>query len=402
MAERDVPRPTVEFDHRDSISADCPWARWAELRENSPIAWSESYGGFWLLTGYEEIFAAARDQHTFSSALKTTNIPPLPIPDQPPIFFDPPEHRGYREIINPFFTPAKVAEHGKWIHAICDGYTQKLLQRDTFDVAQDLAVKVTFDATMHVLGITEPAPELKEWAEDMSLQRENAESAALSLVQYLSEEVNRRRDAPGDDAISALISATYDEERPLTHDEIVKMSLLLVLAGLDTTTSAIAGAVLHLVQNPEAQKRLIDADDKLWRLALDEYVRWVSPVAGLARTVRNDTEFKGCPMNAGDRVLMMWGSGNRDSAEFDRPDDVVLDRFPNRHLGFGLGPHRCLGSHLAKAILRATLEGLLKDLHRFRLSDPTAVKWVAAEVRGIRSLPLERIDISRHDTAASE
>lgn len=378
-----------DFDHRDRESAYSPWSRWAQLRRQASIPWSEKHDGFFVLSRYKDIFDAVRDPQTFSSHLKSLNIPSHDIPDEPPITYDPPEHGSYREIVNPFFTPAKIAEFEQWIRETAKRYTDRLLQWDSFDVVKDLAAHVTKDVVLHVIGIVDPPVDLRKWVDDLALNTGNP-LAAQRFLEFVSAEIEKRRGSPSDDIIGALLKAKLGDHRSLTQGEIVNMLVLLMVAGMDTTTSAIGGSVWYLVQNPDAQKKLLAADEGVWRLALDEFVRWVSPVAGLARTVRNDTEFHGCPMHAGDRVFLLWGSGNRDETEFPDPDKVILDRFPNRHMGFGMGLHRCLGSHLAKATLQAVLKVLLKDLSNFRLTGLDDIVWEAAEVRGIKSLPLVR------------
>jgi cytochrome P450 len=384
-----IEKIAADYDHRDHQSAYCPTERWTRFRKEAPISKSEKYGGFFMLSRYEDICDAARDPVTFASGINQVTIPALPTANKPPIDFDPPDHTAYRAIVNPFFTPAKVAEYKPWIQELSDGYAERLLEQDSFDVVTDLTFHVTHGVTVRALGITDPHPELRKWAEDLSLQVGDFQAAAQNMYGYLSGEVEKRRKSPADDVITALINSKYQDTRFLTHEEIVNTTLLLALGGLETTVSATSAAVWHLVQNPDDQKRLIEADERYWRLALDEFVRWASPLPGIARTVRHDTEFKGCPMHAGDRILMLWGSGNRDDAAFDKPDEVILDRFPNRHLGFGMGPHRCIGSHLAKAMLQSMLKGLLKGLHNFRLV-PEGVVWGASEVRGMKHLPLIR------------
>jgi cytochrome P450 len=384
-----------EFDHYDRESANCPWPRWARLRKEAPVAWSEKNGGFWVISRYDYITEALRDTETFSNHLKGVTIPTKPVPRLPPSEFDGAAHAAYRRVANPLLSPDKVSAYLPRIREIALAYAEPLLKQDAFDAAADFAVGVTQDVTQLVLGIADAPADLKKSAEDLVLMRGDPEEAGRRLFTFVTAEVDKRRNSPGEDAISQLIETRYEEEgkesRPLTQDEVTRMTVLLILAGLDTTTSAIAGSIWYLLQNPEAQNRLIAADERGWRLAVDEFVRWTAPVTGSARTVTKDTEFHGCPMRSGDRVFVMGASGNRDEAAFtDDPNNVVLDRFPNRHVGFGMGPHRCVGSHLAKAELQIALQAILKGLGNFRLADTEKVAWEASNVRGIRRLPLVR------------
>jgi cytochrome P450 len=386
----DKAKITVDFDHYDQESAYDPFPRWKRMRDQTPVAWTEKHGGYYVLTRYNDIMEATRDTKIFSSYLNGVTIPRKPVPNLPPNEFDAPEHGIYRRIVNPLFSPERVATNRPWIRAIADSYTERLLAQDSFDVSIDLAMKVTQDVTQRLLGIVSAPEDMKRCAEDLVLMRGSAEEAGRKLRALLAAEIDKRRTALGDDVISTLLTASYDGKRPLTDDEIINTSLLVLLAGLDTTTSAIGGAVLYLIERPDVQKELAEADERTWRLALDEFVRWTSPAACTGRTVSQDTVFHGCPMEGKRRALLVVASGNRDSTEFPDPDKVILNRFPNRHMGFGIGPHRCLGSHVAKAELHDVLKGLLKGLGNFRLKDPKGIKWEASNVRGIRSMLLVR------------
>ncbi|ALJ16331.1 cytochrome P450 [Sphingopyxis macrogoltabida] len=379
-----------DFDHYDDESAYSPYGRWEEMRSKCPVAWSEKNGGYFILSKYNDISEAIRNTGTFSSAGGVT-IPPKPVPKLPPNEFDPPVHGMYRRIVNPLFSPERVAENRPWMRAIARDYTQRMLKQDAFDVSIDCAMQVTQDVTQRLLGIVDAPDDMKRCAEDLVLMRGNAEESGAKLVELLNLEIDKRRTAPGDDVISTLLSASYDGKRPLTDHEIVHTSLLILLAGLDTTTSAIGGAVWYMLKHPEIREQLLGADQRTWRLALDEFVRWTSPAQGTARTLAHETEVNGCPMHSGERIFFLVASGNRDEEEFPNPDEIVIDRFPNRHLAFGMGPHRCLGSHVAKAILQDVLEGLLEGLHNFRIKSDDDVVWEASNVRGIRSLPVVRI-----------
>jgi cytochrome P450 len=390
-----IEKIALEFDHYDRESATCPWPRWARLRKEAPVAWSEKNGGFWVISRYDYITEALRDTETFSNQLKGVTIPSKPVPLLPPSEFDGPAHAAYRHVSNPLLSPEKVAEYLPRIREIVNGYAEPLLEQDAFDATADFAVHVTQDVTQLILGITDAPPDLKKSAEDLVLMRGDREEAGRRLFAFVTTEVEKRRKSPGKDAISQLIGTMYEEDgkesRLLTQDEVVRMTVLLILAGLDTTTSAISGSIWYLLQNPQAQKQLAAADERGWRLAVDEFVRWTAPVTGSARTVAHDAVFHGCPMRAGDRVFVMGASGNRDETAFAQdPNEVVLDRFPNPHVGFGMGPHRCVGSHLAKAELQIALRAMLKGLGNFRLADPERIAWEASNVRGIRSLPLVR------------
>ena len=187
--------------------------------------------------------------------------------------------------------------------------------------------------------------------------------------------------------MSVLLDAEIDG-RPLDDDEQLFSMTLLLLGGLDTTTSAIAMALAHLADHPDHRARLL-ADPDLLDTAVEEFVRVATPVQGLGRTVTRDTELGGCPLRAGDRVFLLWASGNRDPEAFDRSDEVILDRHPNHHLGFGAGPHRCVGSHAGKLMVKVALQELLPWLGDYRIAGQLG--WVGGETRGLRSLLVQRV-----------
>lgn len=375
-----------DFDHWDEESIHSPWARWARLRAQGGLARSEKHDGFFIASTYADVCAIARETGLFSS-FPQTSIPEKPVPPFPPMNYDPPEHRGYRTLINPFFSPNVIAGYADWVREAAHDFVARLVASDGFDVSSDLGIPLTRHVILRIMGIDNPPEELNDWSDDLVFH-EDAE-AGLQIMMLLAGEIAARQEEPRDDLLTALVQGEF-QGRPLNDDELVMMAMMVLLAGLETTNSAISAAVLYLVQNPEARARLAAADDHGWRLAMDEFVRWSSPAPALARNVMAETEVSGCPVQAGDKVLLLFGSANRDEAEFESPDDVVLDRYPNRHLGFGIGPHRCVGSHLAKMEMEIVLKALLPHLDEFVLRSEEDVVWVAAEVRGIRSLPLVR------------
>jgi cytochrome P450 len=379
----------ADFDHRDQESAQCPFDRWTRLRNTEGLAHSSKYGGFYVASKYEDVCRIAHDQKSFSSHTNQVSIPVLVTPPLPPIHFDPPEHRNYRVIVNPYFSPSKVREYEPWIRDLAADFVRPLLTRDSFDVSQDLGLPFTRAVTLRIMGIQEAPHDVNEWSDDVIFQSANAASSGAKLIAFLADEIAQRRINPGTDVLTGLVQARY-EDRALTDDEIVNTALLLLLAGLDTTNSAISGAVWYLVQHSESLRKLSTADETIWRLALDEFVRWTTPAPAQSRTAKVDVEVAGTRIPAGDMVMMLYGSANRDEAEFPNADEVVLDRRPNRHVAFGIGPHRCLGMHLAKLDLQCVLQELIPGLADFRVADPDQVIWFSGENRGIKRLPLVR------------
>jgi cytochrome P450 len=207
----------------------------------------------------------------------------------------------------------------------------------------------------------------------------------LALFEYLQGHIDDHVSDPRDDLITFLLDAELAGER-LTPFHVARTIGLLLIAGIDTTWSAIGASLWHLARAPEDRERLT-ADPALLPTAMEELLRAYAPVT-MARLVREDMDWNGCPMKANEWVLLPFPSANRDPSAFDRPDEVVIDRAVNRHVAFGLGIHRCVGSHLARMELRVALEEWLAAFPVFSLADPAAVRWSEGQVRGPRTLPV--------------
>jgi cytochrome P450 len=383
--------PTVTYDHRDEDSCVDPWPRWRQMRQDQPLVYSDAYNGFYALSRYQDVIEAARNTDAFSSGLDGTTIPTFPTPKLPPLHADPPDAREWRMIINPHFSPAAVARYEPWIRELAGQVVAPLLASDKFDVPRDLGLPLTRRVILRIMGVATAPPELNEWSDDMVYGvGERAEAGSALVMGFLAEEIKRRRTSPDEGLISAMFGQRLGScDRVLNDEEILRLMVLVLVAALETTSSVVSSAVAYLVDNPRAVERLRNQPD-IWPKAMDEFVRWASPAAAMARTVRYDAEVAGCPIPAGSKMLLLFGSANHDEQEFPHPDDVVLDRSPNRHIGFGMGPHRCLGSHLAKCQIAATLERLLPALGAWRIEDATKITWTASVTRGMTALPLIR------------
>jgi len=381
--------PGADFDHLTEEWASNPWPIWAKLRDEDSLAYSENHGGYYVASRYEDVCAITRDTATFSN-FPGSAIPHLEMPPMPPVHYDPPEHTKYRRLINPYFAPTQVASLEPFVRDLVDKLVAPVLASSGFDVLSDVAEPLTRDVTFRLMGIEEQPDGIDKWVDDLLYKNEDTPASSQKLMEFMAAELQRRRAHPGEDVLSGLASAEIDG-RPLSELELISASVLILSAGLETTNSAIGGGTLYMLQDAEVRNQLLGADDRTWRLAMDEIVRWVSPASANARHVKQDTEVHGCPLHKGDQVLVMWGSANRDEREFPDADAMVIDRFPNRHVGFGMGPHRCVGSHLAKLIMTAYFQRILPELGNWRLDGENAVRWGGAETRGIRSLKLARI-----------
>src|SRR5829696_8403378 len=329
--------PGADFDHLTEEWASNPWPIWAKLRDEDSLAYSENHGGYYVASRYEDVCAITRDTATFSN-FPGSAIPHLEMPPMPPVHYDPPEHTKYRRLINPYFAPTQVASLEPFVRDLVDKLVAPVLASSGFDVLSDVAEPLTRDVTFRLMGIEEQLDGIDKWVYDLLYKNEDTPASSQKLMEFMAAELQRRRAHPGEDVLSGLASAEIDG-RPLSELELISASVLILSAGLETTNSAIGGGTLHM----------------------------------------------------GDQVLVMWGSANRDEREFPDADAMVIDRFPNRHVGFGMGPHRCVGSHLAKLIMTAYFQRILPELGNWRLDGENAVRWGGAETRGIRSLKLARI-----------
>jgi cytochrome P450 len=384
---------TTEFDHYSPEYAADPFSVWDQLRHQCPIAKSERFRGMWVPTRSSDIEAIARDTSTFSSrsplVAEFGSMAEFGF-QVPPISSDPPYHTEFRRLLLPFFAPARVAAWRPKIEQLTDELIDAFIERGSCDAAQEYAQHIPVQVIAEVLGVpSSDSGQFRKWVHELlelaAIDFEVAVRALLEFQSYLNEQIAARRRAPGDDLISFLLGATLNG-RPLEENEIFGGCLLLLMAGIDTTWSAIGAALWHLAGNQKNQKRLRQ-DDELWPSAIEELLRAFAPVT-MAREVTTDVEFQGCPMKAGDPLLLPFPAANRDPEAFEDSDEVHLDRPDNRHFAFGVGIHRCLGSNLARLELTVAVERFLARVPTFSLADPSAVRWSGGQVRGPRVLPL--------------
>jgi cytochrome P450 len=377
---------SVHFDHHAPDFAADPWPILADMRARCPVARSDAYGGFWVVTGYEEIKRVALDDASFSSA-ETILVPPKKNARQKsiPIEMDPPEFIEYRRIMQPLFAPVAVDRLEPVIEYYANRCVDGFIERGEVDIVHEFADPVPVMVTLHKLGL--PIDEWRRYAEPMHktvfLRQDNpARDGVLEqigwIVGTIQEAIAQRRSSPRDDMITYLLQSQPFGE-PVTDHAVQEMVMLTMQGGFDTTGSAISSALIHLERHPEARRRL-GGDPDLMMTAVEEFLRFESPQFALARTATRDVELGGCPIARGERILLVWGSGNRDEAVFERADEVVLDRFPNRHMAFGLGAHRCLGSTLARRQIQIALRTLLRRLPDYSIDH---ARLVRAETIGV-------------------
>lgn len=384
----------TDFDHTDPTWAADPFPIWEELRETCPVAHSGRYGGVWMPTKFDDVAAVAYDTERFTSRsiIVTDHRPPDTSPRgiAPPISSDPPFHHGARRLLLPPFSPKAIDKLEPATRAYCQELVAALAGLDVVDAAEQYAQHIPVRVIAHMLGFPlEDADKFRGFVDDVlkdvTAPFEHRIAAMEGLFEYLKDQILDHLENPRDDLTSYLLQAEMNGE-PLDMLHVGGTIALLLIAGIDTTWSAIGASIWHLAANPEDRERLV-REPELLPTAMEELLRAYAPVT-MARLVKEDMEWNGCPMKADDWILLSFPSANRDPEAFEDADQVILDREVNRHAAFGLGIHRCAGSHLARMELRVALEVWLEAFPSFSLADPAAVTWAGGQVRGPRKLPL--------------
>jgi cytochrome P450 len=390
-----------DFDVLDPQYIADPFGIWDELRSRHPIAHTDRRGSTWLPTRYDDVTAIAHDIEHFSS-LRVAVIPvamddgteggggpPQLEYGLPPISSDPPLHTWTRRLLLPWFSHRRVDEYVSLTRTLCQGLLSGFASTGRADAAADYAQQIPVRVIAHILGVS---PDMSDsftgWVRDILEFADDPDRrmpAAEALLTYFVTQLELRRAAPGDDLLSELLQTEVDGA-PLADSMILGIAALVLIAGVDTTWSAIGASLWHLATHPEDQRRLV-AEPELMPLAIEELLRAYAPVT-MARVVTSDIEFGGCPMKQGDKVLMNFPGANRDPAAFEEPDTVRLDRALNRHVAFGSGIHRCAGSNLARMELRVALEEWLRRIPQFSLDAGREITWAGGQVRGPRLLPV--------------
>jgi cytochrome P450 len=385
---------TIDFDHHAPDFNETKYARYREMRAKCPVAHSPAHGGYWLLADYDDVFKVARDDKTFSSAREVV-VPPTNVGKLIPLQSDPPELERYRALLIPFFSPPALKALEPFIGEVVDRAIDSFIERGEAEIVTELANPVPSSTTMQLLGL-DPA----DWhvfadpihAGSYSRPGTPANIAATkeitAFTQRIVDEVDARIKEPRGDMISSLLASDYRGIKT-TRQEVIDLVRMVIFGGMDTVMAALSNIFVQLGRHPDLRDRLL-ADRSLVPTAIEEFLRYDAPVQGFARSVTADSIIGGEAIPAGDTVFMLWASANRDEKVFGQnADDLVIDRTPNRHMTFGIGAHRCLGSSLARIELRTVLDRVLDRIPDFRVDLGGVVE---AETIGIvfgrRSVPI--------------
>jgi cytochrome P450 len=388
----------TDWDHADPAYNQNAHQIWDQLRGTCPVAHTDRYGGAWLPVTHADVSAVARDTDHFSSeGAVLANRPPreewvslAPIGAAPPITSDPPFHADARRLLLPAFSPQVVAEWEPEIRRLCNELIDNMGDIDTVDAAVQYAQNIPVYVIARMLGLPlEDSDYFRETVhmvlEEIGAEFGERQGAFEKLDAYLTMHVQDHIDNPKDDLIGFLLNAKiYDQ--PLSPQHVVGTIILLMVAGIDTTWSSIGSSIWHLAQHPSDLQRMVN-EPELLPTAIEELLRMYAPVT-MARIVTQDAEIGGCPVKRGDSVLLPFPAANRDPEVFPDADKVIIDREENRHVAFGLGIHRCLGSNLARLELRVAVQVFIQRFPKFELADPSTVTWSLGQVRGPRKLPV--------------
>ncbi|MFI5960331.1 cytochrome P450 [Cryptosporangium sp. NPDC051539] len=363
--------PEPRFDYRDPDIRNNEDEYLARQRDVCPVIRSEDFGGFWALTKFADIAEAANDHERFTTTVGPT-IPPYGRPyGSKPLTSDPPEHGVYRKLLQPFFSPAATAAMEPLVRTIVRERIAEFVGQGKGDLMAELGEPVPAQVMAVLLGLDRSRSQQislmnkKTQRSSVGEDLRSAEEVQAEILRFLTEEIESRRAGPRDDLLSTIVHSEVDGE-PVTDEIRYGMATMLIVAGTDTTVSGIVNTLFHVSRyGPDFRQALLDDPEKL-DLFVNEALRFDAPVFGLARSVVGDVCLRDVEMKDGDRVLLLWGSGNHDAERFDDPDTFDPDRRPAANLTFGWGRHRCLGDKLAKLEIRVVVEEVLAAMPEFR------------------------------------
>lgn len=387
----------TDIDHVEPEYNERAHEIWDDLRGSGcPVAHTDRYGGMWAPLTHELVKEVAYDTEHFTSrgVLVNTGRPkaPAPVGFAPPITSDPPFHQHARRLLLPPFSPKAIDPWEPEIRSLCNRLLDDMGENANGDSIVDAAVQyaqhIPVNVIARMLGFPPEDDDyfrrcVHHFLELVNIPADQRTTSGLNLDEYLDRQIEEHRANPRDDLTTYLLNAEIDGNQ-LSHQHVRGSMVLLLLAGIDTTWSAIGASLWHLAHHPDDLQRLATEPD-LMMFAVEEFLRSYAPVT-MARLVTTDHDFHGCPMKEDDWVLLPFPAANRDPAFFDDAGEFVIDREENRHAAFGLGIHRCLGSNLARLELTVAIEEFVKRFPSFELAGST--RWSVGQIRGPRELPI--------------
>jgi len=370
-----------------------PFPAFAWMRREAPAFYDEQ-AGVWGITRYADIKEISKDPDTFSNAGGIR-----PDSDALPMMIDTdaPEHVRRRRLVSEGFTPRRIRESEDGIREICDAIIDRVCEQGSADFVNDIAAPLPMIVIGNMLGVAPGDRDaLLRWSDDMlkalgspdPTAMDRAALAAMEYAEYITAVAEqRRRDSQADDLIGTLVHAEIDGDR-LDEFSLIYESLLILIGGDETTRHVISGGMYELLTHPDQFARLA-ADRSGLPVAIEEMLRWVSPIKNMARTMTRDVELHGQTLCKGQKLLLLYPSANRDEAVFEDPETFDIGRTPNDHMAFGFGSHFCLGNRLARMELAVMFDRLFERLPDLALaSDAEPPKRAANFVSGYETMPV--------------
>ncbi|MBL7496783.1 cytochrome P450 [Frankia sp. CNm7] len=376
------------FDHQSPELAHDFHPTLARARSRCPVTHSDQHGGFWIATGYEHVLGVAQNWETFSSASGIT-IAPTESHTILPVTIDPPLQREFRRVINPYFRPVVVAEWEKQTRELVNRLIDGFIERGSCDFQEEFARPLPglafFEFALH--APKEDLAMVNKWAMTTAQPVPEARECLFKLAGWIAQLIAKRRETgPLGDVIDGVLDAQI-EGRPITDAEAIGTIHLLILGGLDTTAGVLGMSMLRFCEHPEIPAMLRERPELIPN-AVEELLRLDSSFISVARTARQDGEVGGCPIKAGEQILLYWAAANHDENEFEDPETFNPERARNRHIAFGAGPHRCAGSNLARMNLRIAVEELVNRLHDIKLAPDADVHFHSTYNRAPVAVPI--------------
>lgn len=366
---------------------------WNSVREQCPVGSTERYGRAFMPVTMEAVRHIANDTENFSSVWVNVSRPDAPRSAAPPITSDPPEHHGHRRLILPAFNPKAVASIEDELRHFCRSLIEDLAGLDATDAAVNYTQHIPVHGICILTGLPEEDADLfRDWIyKNFQLAPKDNKvriEVMTEMTHYIDGLLKDRLANPKDDLLTMIAHSEIDGEE-VPWDIKIGYIRLQIVAGIDTTWSAIGSGLWHFAQHNDQVQRLVAVpnDDILWQTANEEVLRYYAPVT-MARKVIKDTEVAGCPMHAGDQTLVTFPAANHDPSAFEDAHIFKLDRENNRHVAFGLGIHRCAGSNLARLEMLVAFQEWLRAFPNYSLDPSKKTTWANGQVRGPRQIPV--------------
>lgn len=393
--------PRTDFDHHSAEYGRDPWAANIAMNTRCPVAYSSHHGGFYIVTGFDEVTDVARRPEVFSSAHELPNTPGRPqgtvVPASSfrglPLEIDPPEYLQWRRAMNEFFSPAaakrlrpRIAQYARWC-------VDQHIRSGEIDLVLDLSNPVPALITLDLVGL--PLDDWRLYADVVHAlaythpgtdEFDRVEAGFAQLIQTVRDLIPKRRADPGEDLISFLTQLEIDGKK-IPDEDIIAVCNAVIPGGVDTTTALLSNTFEFLDRDRKARQRLIEAPETIPGTC-DEFLRYFTPVVGAGRTVMRDDSVGGCPVRQGERVLVSWAAANLDAKVFPHPDTLDLDRDARRQAAFGIGAHRCIGRHIARMDFEVMVEEVLSRLPDYQLVEGAAQRYpTVGQVNGFVKMP---------------